>query len=93
MWYKFSQQILPPVHDRCHCYIQTMPAGNQIWQFSDKCCDQCKALAIDFNKKQDTIVNEPAQLNPPIPEPPATIQEENPQITTENFKYTPKRFY
>jgi hypothetical protein len=67
-----------------------MPAGNQIWQFSDKCCDQCKALAIDFNKKQDTIVNEPAQLNPPSPIGPS---EENPQMGTQQLRYVPKKFY
>ena len=98
-WYKFSQQILPPVHDRCHCYIETMPAGNKIWQFSDRCCEQCKALGKAFNDHQNTILNAPAQINPPIEDTPAIIPEEvgeNPQIpelTTENFRYTPRYYF
>jgi len=96
VWYKFSQQILPPVHAGCHCYIETMPAGNKIWQFSNRCCERCKALALDFNKKQDTVVNEPAQVNAPIPEPPAIMPEEELSSSgknTENYRYTPRRFF
>jgi len=41
-----------------------MPAGNKIWQFSDNCCDQCRALAVEFNKNQNPIANQPAQIDP-----------------------------
>lgn len=73
-----------------------MPAGNKIWQFSDRCCDRCKASALEYNKQQDTIVNEPAKVNPPIPEPPAIMPEEEPSpsgANTENYRYTPRRFF
>jgi hypothetical protein len=44
--------LMPPIHDNCHCYIETLPGGRKIWQFGDKCCDQCKNLALQFNKTQ-----------------------------------------
>lgn len=64
VWYRFSQQLLPPIHENCRCYIETMPAGNKIWQFSDNCCDQCRTLAVEFNKNQNPIANQPAQIDP-----------------------------
>jgi len=45
-------QKLPPIHDNCRCYIETMPGGRQIWQFADNCCDYCRALANEFNHTQ-----------------------------------------
>lgn len=47
-----SQNQLPPIHENCRCYIETMPGGRQIWQFADNCCDVCKALANTFNRTQ-----------------------------------------
>ena len=109
MWYKYSQQaILPPVHEGCHCYIETLPSGNTIWQFSGNTCDTCKALAREYNSRQNSIINEPAQIDPVIPEPPAIMEEpaeepaeeapltEDPATTQtmfRNLKYTPKKFY
>ena len=43
---------LPPLHENCHCYIETKPGGRQIWQFGDNCCEKCEALAIEFNRHQ-----------------------------------------
>ena len=103
MWYSFiktAQNLtLPPVHDGCRCKIETMPAGNQIWQFSNNCCQYCKNLALEFNRSQQTEINEPATLNPVVPEEPAVIPEEvgeEPQIpekTTKNYRFTPRNFF
>jgi hypothetical protein len=109
VWYRYSQQqILPPVHEGCNCYIETLPGGNTIWQFTGNTCETCKTLAREYNQRQNSSVNEPAQINPVIPEPPAIIEPptEEPleeQVTEEetntqpmlfrNFNFTPKRFY
>jgi hypothetical protein len=109
MWYKYSQQaILPPVHEGCHCYIETLPSGNTIWQFSGNTCDTCKTLAREYNSRQNSIINEPAQIDPVIPAPPAIMEEpteapieEEPlgvETNTQpmlfrNLRYTPKKFY
>ena len=110
VWYRYSQQtILPPVHEGCNCYIETLPGGNTIWQFDERACETCKELAREYNRKQNNVVNEPAQINPPIPEPPAIIEEPIPEeplveepveepLETQpmkftNFRYTPKRFF
>ena len=45
-------QSVPPLHDNCHCKIETMPGGRQIWQFSEKCCNLCKQQAHKFNSTQ-----------------------------------------
>ena len=52
-----------------------MPGGNSIWQFRGNTCEKCKALGREYNQKQNSIVNEPAQMKPIIPEPPAIIEE------------------
>jgi hypothetical protein len=76
VWYRYSQQqILPPVHDGCNCYIEQLPGGNTIWQFKGNTCDVCKNLGREYNKKQNSVINEPAQMKPIIPEPPAIIEE------------------
>ena len=95
VWFKYSQQILPPVHDRCHCYIEVMPAGNKIWQTTNEACNRCRSLALEFNKNQNTIVNRPAQINPPVPEPPALMPEQESGLdkTIRNYRYTPRRFF
>ena len=107
MWYKYSQQqILPPVHEGCRCFIEQLPGGNTIWQLDERACETCKELAREYNRKQNNVVNEPAQINPPIPEPPAIIEEPIPEeplveepveesLETQPMKYvyTPKRFY
>jgi len=103
VWYKLSQMqtIMPPVHERCHCFIETLPGGNQVWQFSSDACPQCKAAGIAFNQQQDTPLNEPAQMDPPTEPlaPPAIIPEEEgedpqtPLVTTQDFKYRPRNFF
>lgn len=49
------QLVLPPVHDRCHCRIETMPGGRQIWQASHKPCPQCEAARDAFNDWQASL--------------------------------------
>lgn len=100
--YKTAQEnkiMLPPVHDGCKCKIEILPSGAKLWQFSNNCCNFCRQLGIEFNRSQDTELNEPAKLNPSIPEPPAIIPEEEgeepqiPEKTTENYRYTPRQFF
>lgn len=43
---------VPPIHENCRCYIETMPGGRKIWQFSENCCEECEFLAREFNRKQ-----------------------------------------
>lgn len=43
---------MPPIHENCRCYIETMPGGRKIWQFSENCCEECRVLAREFNRKQ-----------------------------------------
>jgi hypothetical protein len=103
VWYKYSQQqILPPVHEGCRCFIEQLPGGNTIWQFDERTCETCKELAREYNRKQNNVVNEPAQINPLIPEPPAVLGELAEEPTTQpdevgvqpmKYIYTPKRFY
>ena len=46
------EMSLPPIHENCRCYIERMPGGRKIWQFSNNCCDECRALANEFNHTQ-----------------------------------------
>jgi len=101
VWYRYSQkQILPPVHEGCKCYIEQMPGGNTIWQFTGNTCETCKILGREYNQKQNSPANEPALIKPPIPEPPAVIEEplfneekNTQQMNFMNFKYVPRIFY
>lgn len=42
---------LPPIHDHCHCKIETF-GDRKTWQFQDKCCEECRQLAAAFNQQQ-----------------------------------------
>lgn len=51
---------LPPLHDNCHCYIETMPIlsetnvndGRRIWQKAENCCPVCEISARAFNQAE-----------------------------------------
>jgi hypothetical protein len=51
---------LPPLHDRCHCVIETLPIlsipgikdGKRVWQKSENCCPKCNETAIKFNEAE-----------------------------------------
>lgn len=51
---------LPPLHDNCHCYIETMPIlsetnvndGRRIWQKAENCCPVCEMSARAFNQAE-----------------------------------------
>lgn len=51
---------LPPLHDNCHCYIETMPIlsetnvndGRRIWQKAENCCPVCEISARSFNQAE-----------------------------------------
>jgi len=70
VWYKFSQIVddqnqpqknpsdigsVPPVHDGCHCQIETLPGGRKIWKFTNHCCGLCRSLGENFNRNQSKI--------------------------------------
>lgn len=87
-------QSLPPIHDRCKCYIETFPGGRKTWQFADNCCELCKGLAFEFNQTQSSIFdNEPAK----IPSQPTPIIKSTPEATPEdqitNEYLYPKRLF
>lgn len=43
------QGLLPPLHERCHCTLETLPNGNQIWRTYDNACAVCQQKRDDFN--------------------------------------------
>jgi hypothetical protein len=44
------QGALPPLHDNCHCYIETMLDGvTQIWQTTENACQQCQQAQLNYN--------------------------------------------
>ena len=51
---------LPPLHDNCHCRIETMPIlsvpgvkdGRRVWKRSENCCPKCEASANEFNRAE-----------------------------------------
>lgn len=42
---------IPPLHERCHCKIETMLDGSQIWKTWEKACPICQQARDTFNKK------------------------------------------
>jgi hypothetical protein len=44
--------IAPPVHEFCHCEINTMPGGRQVWRLGngENHCQQCVANMQIFNQ-------------------------------------------
>jgi hypothetical protein len=48
---------LPPLHDRCHCVIETLPIlsmpgirdGKRVWRKSENCCPKCYETSLKFN--------------------------------------------
>ena len=47
--------IYPPVHDRCHCRIQTLPGGRSIWEASNNACADCLRARDEFNAAQHAV--------------------------------------
>ena len=47
--------VKPPLHDRCHCTIKTLPSGRQIWQSNSDSCDQCIRTRDAFNEAQNKL--------------------------------------
>jgi hypothetical protein len=45
----------PPLHDRCHCRIKTMPGGRKIWEFSANACPTCRQVGEAFNAYQASL--------------------------------------
>lgn len=63
---------LPPLHDRCHCVIETLPIlsipgvrdGKRVWQKSDNCCPKCHETALKFNEAEiQRLLNKGIDLN------------------------------
>lgn len=63
---------LPPLHDRCHCVIKTLPIlstpgirdGKRVWQKSDNCCPKCHETALRFNEAEiQRLLNKGIDLN------------------------------
>ena len=63
---------LPPLHDRCHCVIETLPIlsipgikdGKRVWQKSDNCCPKCHETALRFNEAEvQRLLNKGINLN------------------------------
>lgn len=63
---------LPPLHNRCHCVIETFPIlsvpgvkdGKRVWQKSDNCCEKCRETAIKFNEAEiQRLLNKGIDLN------------------------------
>ncbi len=106
---KISQNnaLIPPIHDNCRCYIDTLPGGRKIWQFSDNCCQKCKDLAFIFNRNQSEVFdNKPAimpspkpigeisPIKPPTPyEQPATVPIVAPEDQITNEYLYPRRLF
>lgn len=42
---------VPPIHDRCHCSIETLPGGNRVWKTNgEHACPLCMQLRDAFNR-------------------------------------------
>lgn len=63
---------LPPLHNRCHCVIETLPIlsapgvkdGKRVWKKSDNCCPKCHETAIRFNEAEvQRLLNKGINLN------------------------------
>ena len=63
---------LPPLHDRCHCRIETFPIlsipgvrdGKRVWQKSENCCPKCFETAVKFNEAEvQRLLNKGIDLN------------------------------
>ena len=63
---------LPPLHDRCHCRIETFPIlsipgvrdGKRVWQKSENCCPKCYETAVKFNEAEvQRLLNKGIDLN------------------------------
>lgn len=53
-----QQQILsmrPPLHDRCHCSVETLPGGRMIWNVNETACADCHSIASEFNRIQSSM--------------------------------------
>jgi hypothetical protein len=50
-----SLMLQPPLHDRCHCRVKTLPGGRQIWETSNNACPDCKQAGELFNAHQASI--------------------------------------
>jgi len=47
--------LQPPLHDRCHCSIETLPGGRQIWKTHGGSCVDCQNLSQQFNSIQSKL--------------------------------------
>ena len=106
---KVSQNnaLIPPIHDNCRCYIDTLPGGRKIWQFSDNCCQQCRDLAFIFNRNQSEVfddkpaimpspkpIGEISPVKPPTPyEQPAIVHIVAPEDQITNEYLYPRRLF
>lgn len=63
---------LPPLHDNCHCYIETLPIlsqtnindGRRVWKRSEQCCPVCEQSAVAFNQAEITrLLNSGIDVN------------------------------
>lgn len=63
---------LPPLHDRCHCYIETRPIlsipgiqdGKRVWLKSENCCSKCEQTAQQFNAAEvQRLLNKGIDVN------------------------------
>lgn len=63
---------LPPLHNNCHCYIETLPIltqlnvndGRRVWQKAENCCPICEQSAKTFNQAEITrLLNSGIDVN------------------------------
>ena len=63
---------IPPLHDRCHCVIETLPIlsipgvkdGKRVWKKSDNCCPKCHETALGFNEAEvQRLLNKGIDIN------------------------------
>lgn len=63
---------LPPLHNNCHCYIETLPIlsqlnvndGRRVWQKAENCCPVCEQSAYTFNQAEITrLLNSGIDVN------------------------------
>lgn len=45
----------PPVHEFCHCKVETMPGGRRIWRANEGACNDCLRARDTFNHWQASI--------------------------------------
>lgn len=51
----FILSLQPPLHERCHCYIERLPGGRSVWKTNETACDQCHEVRDRYNNLQSMM--------------------------------------